>query len=155
MPRMQPIRAYADTSVFGGPFDDEFRSASLAFFQAVDDGQVVLVTSAVVAAELQGAPEPVRQHFRLYSTNAEIVEVSEEALAVQQAYIDAGILTERWSEDALHVALASTARCDAIASWNFKHIVNFRRIPKYSAVNALHGLPALRIHAPPELIDAE
>jgi hypothetical protein len=29
------IRVYADTSVFGGVFDDEFREESLTFFELV------------------------------------------------------------------------------------------------------------------------
>lgn len=139
--------------MFGGPFDDEFRSGSIAFLDRVRAGGVLLVASAVVAEELRGAPERVRALFDELLPGSEVVEVTAEALALQQAYLDAGILGERWSDDALHVALASVARCDPIASWNFKHIVNFHKIPKYSAVNALHGLPPLRIHAPPELID--
>ena len=153
MPESEPIRVYADTSVFGGPFDDEFRNASLAFFDEVRAGRIRLVTSVVVASELDSAPDQVRDLFDEVASGAEVVEVTPAALALQQAYLDSGILTEKWSDDALHVALASAARCDAIASWNFKHIVNYRRIPLYSAVNALHALPPLRIHAPPELID--
>jgi len=147
------MRIYADTSVFGGPFDDEFRNASVRFFEHVRSGRIRLVLSAVVAVELQPAPQQVRDLFGQCLPDAEVVEIEDQTIALQKAYIEAGILTERWSDDALHVALASVSRCDAIASWNFKHIVNYHRIPKYSAVNALHGLPPLRIHAPPELID--
>jgi len=32
---MKPIRVYADPSVFGGAFDEEFKRSSLAFFKAV------------------------------------------------------------------------------------------------------------------------
>jgi hypothetical protein len=33
------IRIYADTSVFGGVFDDEFAAASKIFFDQVEQGQ--------------------------------------------------------------------------------------------------------------------
>lgn len=155
MAERTPMRIYTDTSVFGGPFDDEFRNASISFFDEVRLGRMTLVVSAVVTAELTSAPQPVRDLFDEMVSEAEVIEVTEAAIALQAAYLEAGILTEKWSDDALHVALASVARCDAIASWNFRHIVNYRRIPLYSAVNALHGLPPLRIHAPPELIDDE
>jgi hypothetical protein len=39
------ISIYADTSVFGGVFDDEFREPSKAFVDAVSAGRFVLVTS--------------------------------------------------------------------------------------------------------------
>jgi len=38
-------------------------------------------------------------------------------------------------------------------SRNCRHIVNFRRIPLYNAVNALHGFPSIAIHAPMEVIE--
>jgi len=37
--------------------------------------------------------------------------------------------------DALHVAVATVSNCRLIVSWNFKHIVNFQKIPLYNGVN--------------------
>ena len=37
--------------------------------------------------------------------------------------------------DALHVAVATVSGCSVIVSWNFKHIVNYRKIPLYNAIN--------------------
>ncbi|MEX0715559.1 MAG: hypothetical protein WD066_03190 [Planctomycetaceae bacterium] len=54
------LRIYADTSVIGGCFDDEFREESNRFFQLVDQGQVILLLSDLVVAELQHAPANVR-----------------------------------------------------------------------------------------------
>ena len=41
------------------------------------------------------------------------------------------------------------------ASWNLKHIVHFQKIPRYNAVNTLHGLQELSIHSPQEVIAYE
>ena len=57
--------------------------------------------------------------------------------------------------DALHVALATTTECDLIVSWNFKHIVNYRLIPRYNAVNVLMGYGQLAICTPTEVIGDE
>lgn len=38
------LRVYADTSVFGGCFDDEFAEASRTFFDQVKSGRFVLAT---------------------------------------------------------------------------------------------------------------
>ena len=57
--------------------------------------------------------------------------------------------------DALHVALATVAGCALIVSWNFRHIVNYRRIPMYNAVNTLQGFGDLAIFSPLEVIADE
>jgi len=40
-------------------------------------------------------------------------------------------------------------------SWNFKHIVNFRKIPLFNAVNVLKGYRQIAIHSPLEVINYE
>ena len=57
--------------------------------------------------------------------------------------------------DALQVALASVARADAVVSWNFKHLVQLRRIHAFHAVNVLHGYPLIEIRSPLEVTDGE
>ena len=41
----KPLRVYADTSVFGGCFDDEFKTGSVRFFEEVRQGRFVVVVS--------------------------------------------------------------------------------------------------------------
>jgi len=43
MNQRHPILVYADTSVYGGVFDEEFKEASIAFFNAVKTGDFSLV----------------------------------------------------------------------------------------------------------------
>ena len=38
-----------------------------------------------------------------------------------------------------HIALATLDNEDVLVSWNFKHIVNFKRIRGYNAVNYKNG----------------
>lgn len=45
----------------------------------------------------------------------------------------------------------TVCQCQLIVSWNFKHIVNFQKIPQYNGVNMLHGYGPLAIHSPEEL----
>jgi predicted nucleic acid-binding protein len=104
------IRLYADTSVFGGVFDIEFEAPSKAFFEAVRKSRFSLVTSELVRQEIQAAPEKVKKLFYEILPIAEITEVTNKALKLQQAYIDAEILSEKYSTDALHVALATVSK---------------------------------------------
>ncbi len=153
--RQRTLKLYADTSVFGGPFDEEFAEASERFFNQVRQGRFSLALSGVVQAEIASAPEPVRNLFEEMLVDAEIVEPTEEALMLRQAYMDEKILPAASTDDALHVALATVSGCFAIVSWNFKHIVHFRKIPLYNAVNAVHGYPSIGIFSPREVIEYE
>lgn len=146
------MRIYADTSVFGGVFDAEFEEPSKQFFREIDSGRFLLVTSAIVEAEIEPAPENIRKFFAQYVNSAELALPTEEMFLLQQQYINAGIVTEKSAEDALHVAIASIAKCDLIVSWNFKHIVHFEKIPKYNAVNVLNGYAQIGIYSPLEII---
>ena len=149
------MRIYADTSVFGGVFDDEFSDPTKRFFAEIDAGRFTLVTSAIVAAEIDPAPHEVRDFFDRYTHIAEIIEIGHEAMQLQQRYIQSGVVTEKSEEDALHVAVATVAKCDLIVSWNFKHIVHFDKIPKYNAVNILNGHGQIGIYSPLEVISYE
>jgi hypothetical protein len=83
---------------------------------------------------------------------AEVVEITEEAFDLQQAYIDAGFVRAKSHNDAFHVATATLNRCALVVSWNFRDIVNFRKIPLYNAINAMHGYGSLAIYSPLEVI---
>ena len=146
------MKIYADTSVFGGVFDQEFSEPSRQFFNEIDAGRFVLATSAVVEAEIEPAPEKIRTFFAKYAESAQIMDVSEKALELRLNYIKSGVVTEASLDDALHVAIATVSGCDLIVSWNFRHIVHFDKIPKYNAVNVLNGYGHIGIYSPLEVI---
>jgi predicted nucleic acid-binding protein len=148
-------RVYVDTSVFGGVFDDEFRRASQDFFDQIKLGQFALVTSAVVQEELVPAPQEVKDFFDTLLPYADIVQVSEPALKLRQAYLNAEIVSAKYSNDALHVALATVAGCVVIVSWNFRHIVHADKIPLYNAINILQGYNQIAIYSPWEVMKYE
>ena len=149
--RSSRSRVYADTSVFGGAFDPEFAVASRRFFDRVRRGELTLVIGNAVEDELEGSPPEVRELHEEMLEYAEVTEVPREAFGLQAAYIASGVVTERWGTDALHVATATVMDCAIIVSWNFRHIVNYRRIPLYNAVNTLEGYGEIAIYSPLEL----
>src|SRR3954469_9259277 len=105
-------RVYADSSVFGGVFDEEFAQPSRVFFELIRRGQFRLVISAAVRQELAVAPPDVQTLLAEMAAAAEFAGVTAETTDLQQAYLDAGIVTQRSALDALHVAQATVARCD-------------------------------------------
>jgi len=141
--------------VYGGVFDEEFAKPSRAFFEQVRAGRFRIVTCPLLEDELEDAPPHVRGWYQQFETESERVAVSEPAVFLQQAYLNAGIVDRRWETDALHVAVATVSDCRFIVSWNFKHIVNFQKIPLYNGVNLSRGFAVIAIHSPQEVIEHE
>jgi len=148
----RPMRVYVDTSLLGGVFDKAFQEASRVFFDMARSGAFSLVISSTVSDELRDAPESVRASYRDLGPYIEVAQIDSAAFDLQAAYLDAHVVGPRWDADALHVAVATVSGCPAVLSWNFKHIVNFRRIPLYNGVNMVHGFPAIAIHTPQEVL---
>ena len=152
----QVLRVYVDTSVFGGAFDEEFRTPSQEFFAQGRAGRFELVVSSLVEDELALAPSVVRALFEeTAARDATYVDITAEADRLQEWYIQHSVLTARWGDDALHVAIATVSGCSALVSWNFRHIVHYGRIPLFNAVNVLHGYGPIAIHSPSEVIRYE
>lgn len=148
------LRVYADTSVFGGCFDDEFAEESRSLFQEIKVGKFILVISSVTARELNQAPEVVQQILdRLPSEIVEVIDDSDEILQLRDAYLTAGIVGPASKADAEHIAAASVAEVDLVVSWNFKHIVHYKKINGYQAINLLNGYKLIQIYSPREVID--
>jgi predicted nucleic acid-binding protein len=151
---LKPIRIYADTSVFGGCFDDEFAKESRKLFNEIKDGRFILVVSPTTLRELEQAPLEVRQIIAEIPDDCiELMDFSEDIEHLRDAYIDAGVVGPSGLLDAEHIASATVARVDLIVSWNFKHIVHYERIRGYHAVNLLEGFHPIPIYSPWEVIE--
>ena len=138
---MRKIRVYADNSVFSGTQDEEFAEASKRFLDCVQRGSFVVLVSQVTLDELARAPEKARQAFaELPTGGVEEVRLDDEVNELAQAYIDAGVLGSRRIADAVQVAAATVARADLMLSWNFRHLVNFKRIQKFRRGERPQGL---------------
>ena len=147
------VRVYADTSVFGGCFDDEYAAASHRFFERVRDGAFRLIVSDTTLLELTQAPEEVRRILAtLPPENVEHVKLSQAAEELRDAYIAQGVVGPASTRDAEHIAAATVADVDLVVSWNFRHIVHYEKISGYQGVNLLKGYRAVRIHSPSEVI---
>jgi hypothetical protein len=149
---MKTPRIYIDTSVIGGCFDTEFAPWSNGLMQDFRQGLFRPVLSEVVAAEIHPAPEPVRvQYAELLNLGAEFLVVSDEALDLAAVYEARGILTSRFRNDLLHIALATVADVDIVVSWNFRHVVRFEKIRLFNAINLELGYKPIQIYSPREV----
>ena len=121
-------RIYADTSVFGGYYDEEFADHTIPFFDRLKNEEFILLFSTVTQEELENAPEKVKELVRsLNSNKTEFLETTIEAIDLATEYI-----TEQ------------------VVGWNFKHIVNIQRIRGFNAINIKNGYRQLEIRSPRE-----
>lgn len=153
---MKKPRIYIDTSVIGGCLDAEFSQWSNSLMKDFAAGSFIPILSDVLAAEIQDAPEAVRQEYeRLVGGEHELILVTEEVLELADAYQRRGILTPKFYDDGLHIALASVSEADLLVSWNFRHIVHFDKIRLFNSVNLELGYKPLQIYSPREVTRTE
>ena len=150
------LRIYVDTSVIGGCHDEEYQELSQMLLDRFRNGSAVLVFSELLHRELLRAPQAVRDTFEQLPDDAkEMIDLTDEASRLADAYIEAGAIGSAHRTDARHIALATCARVDVLASWNFKHMVSEFRLRAYNRVNLRMGHTELRISSPEEIHRAE
>jgi hypothetical protein len=146
-------RVYIDTSVIGGCLDKEFDTWSNLLIHEFLSRIKIAVVSDLTLQELEYAPKEIGKILSgLSSESLEYVFLSEKAIALAEAYIDQGVVTEKHLLDAQHIAIATVERVDVLVSWNFKQIVNLDRIKKFNAINLMKGYYLLEIRSPREVI---
>lgn len=151
---MLKFKVYIDTSVIGGCFDDEFAEYSNLLIDEFIMGKKIAVISNITLKELKQAPEKVREKLdEIPKESIEYVALSEEAEELAQKYIENGVISSSFLLDAEHIAIATVERIDIVASWNFKHIVNIKKIRGFNSVNIKEGYQILEIRTPMEVID--
>lgn len=147
-------RVYIDTSVIGGCFDHEFEEWSNKLFDEFNNGRKIAVISDITLDELTNAPKRVRQIIDTMPEHTfEIFASDNEAEELANKYLLDKAVTEKYYEDALHIAIATIQQVHVLASWNFKHIVNLEKIKLYNAVNLKNSYPMIEIRTPREIIN--
>jgi len=148
---MRPLRVYVDTSVFGGAFDPEYRESTRLFFNRAATGRFRLVVSEQVEAEINPAPEKVKQRYGDILAQAEFLPISDSIRLLADIYRKNKAVVRKSLPDAMHVALATINKCDGLISWNFKHIVRRDKSLLFNVINADNGHSQLFIATPKEV----
>ncbi|MDR0733596.1 MAG: type II toxin-antitoxin system VapC family toxin [Dysgonamonadaceae bacterium] len=147
------IKLYLDTSVYGGFYDLEFAEVTKALFEKINKGEFLVFYSEIVEKELSKAPEIVRNIFNKIPKEYKLeLEITREVNSLARAYINEKAVGETSYEDCRHIAMSSIYNIDVLVSWNFKHIVNLKRIKDYNRINKVYGYNYLEIRTPNELI---
>lgn len=145
-------RIYIDASVVGGYFDDEFSNDTIPFFERVKNGEMIVIVSDLLEAELLRAPLFVRELLSGISKQyIENIRLSQEAIELADKYIDGKVVGKTSRADCQHIAIATLCKADVLVSWNFKHIVNLDRIRGYNGINYQNGHNMIEIRTPKEI----
>ncbi|MDR1123895.1 MAG: PIN domain protein [Elusimicrobiota bacterium] len=153
---MKKLRIYIDTSIVGGYFDKEFSKETRELFQRLNNKEVIFVISSLLLQELSNAPQVVKNLLDKYDKNSfEYVYLTAEAETLAAQYIKENIVGKTSLDDCRHISIATVNKVDVLASWNFKHIVNFGKIRGYNGVNLKNGYSPIEIRNPKELLNYE
>jgi len=148
---MKRLCVYLDTSVIGGCCDEEFAADSIQITDNIRAGIFDGFISETTVRELILAPDSVKSIFQSLTDFITMLPLTDEVTDLATKYIERRIITETYYEDALHIAFATVYAIDVLVSWNFKHIVNFRRIAQFNGVNLEMGYKPIAIHSPREV----
>lgn len=147
------MRVYIDTSMIGGTCDEEFADESLRLVEAIEAGRLTAIVTDILVGEIVLAPDEVQSQLeRIIRCTHERVGESLEALALRDAYLQAGVLPASASDDALHVAHATIARADVVATWNMRHLANPMRVRAFNGVNISNGYGIVVIMTPADIL---
>jgi len=149
-------RVYVDASAVGGAFNQKFMEQTKPFWDAVQNGEVIIIISDVLQNEVDSAPGRVQKFFAsLPESQIERVVSTQESDHLAEQYILEKVVGPTSLDDCKHIALATIAHADVLISWNFKHIVNITRIKGYNSVNMKLGYSQIEIRTPYEVIHDE
>jgi predicted nucleic acid-binding protein len=70
-------------------------------------------------------------------------------------YIRHKLMPQDPEGDALHLALASHHRCEALVTWNYHHLANPNKLDRIRTLNEGTGLFVPRICTPKDLLEGD
>jgi len=157
---MRKQKIYLDTSVVSHLDQTDApdkMSDTLALWEEIKLGFYDACISSVVVDEIMKNREPKQSILLGYIADIEctVLEVNETVDILARKFIEHGILKEKSIDDCYHIAFAMSYGCDAIVSWNFKHIFNIKTIRGVKIVSGVTGYPEIAIYSPTILTEGD
>ena len=154
MDKMNKERIYFDTSVPSAYYDKrtkERMELTRTFWEHKIGGYELHVSNLVIDELSQTEPLDLKKKLLKLIDRCEILKIDNEAEVLANAYLEAGILPQKYFNDALHISVATVNGIKFIVSWNFQHFVNVKTRQMVNLVNLREGYGVIEIIAPPEL----
>lgn len=103
------------------------------------------VTAIVEIDEMSNAAKRQSIKDLILDCDITFLELTESAIILAEEYMNNGAIPKSEPEDAYHIAIAAVNNLDALASWNFKHIVSLNPIRKIREINLRFGYSIIEI----------
>jgi len=156
---MRIPKVYLETSVLNFVFADDSpdkKADTIKLFREIKERKYIPFTSDYVKNEIDNTPDHNKKdemNKLIFEYDVEILPRAEEIKRLADEYVKEGIIPEKHSMDALHIAAATVYDLDIIISWNFQHIVKRKTIIMTELVNLRHGYKKVEIYSPSEVIE--
>src|SRR5207245_2197080 len=115
------------------------RAEANLLLRQIRAGQFVGGYSFVLEAEIEAAPHRLAQRLRRKIAWADLRRVrirsQSQAHDLAERYCQANIIPSEYFDDALHVAVATLWRADALVSYNFAHLVRLDTMVEINQLN--------------------
>jgi len=145
---------YLDTSVPSAYYDErvkERQEATIKFWREVLPDYQVHISETTIEELEDTKDETLRRNLRKLIKGFKVLKINEKIRDLASAYVEKGVFSEKYIDDALHVAIASFYEISYVVSWNFEHLVKVKTRRWVNSVNILEGYKEIEIVSPQEL----
>ncbi len=141
---MKKLKLYIETSTWNFVFAEdapEKMAIAKEFFNLVAKGVYEIYASEVVMAEVNRASADIKTKLigLINKHKPVMLDLTEDAERLADAYMERRIIPEKKIEDGLHVAIATLEELDAVVTWNYQHLANLRKSELFYSVNLSRG----------------
>ena len=145
---MERLKIYFDTSVISAHFDSKKsnrQNITVKWFENEAEDYEGYISGLVLQEIENNSDSSLRDKMIgfIKIKQLDVLEINEDIMALSKLYRNE-ILTDELN-DTIHIATATYYGLNIIASWNFKHIVNFKTISKIHEINLKNNYPLIEI----------
>jgi predicted nucleic acid-binding protein len=116
-------------------------------------GRFDAYASEIVVDECSKGDSTAAQARLEFLDSVEMLELTSNVLALARSFVDACVIPKPYSEDALHIATATSHGIDYLVTWNCKHIANAQIWNGLRRVSGGMGFELPIICTPEELME--
>ena len=145
---------YLDTSVPSAYYDDRDKKrleATIKFWKEVLPSYKTYVSEITVKELNDTKDENLRKKFKKLIKGFKVLKTKKVIKDLAESYIEKEIFSEKYIDDARHVAMVSYYKISYLVSWNYKHMVKVKTRKIVNSVNILKGFKEIEIVSPLEL----
>ena len=144
------IKLYLDTSIPSAFYDTSKPVRQLITQKWFENDALSyeIFISVITVKEIERIKNDVkRQNISelILKHDMTILDFFDKAKNLANEYMEKGAIPKTEPEDAYHIAIAVINEIDALASWNFKHIVSINPIRKIHEINRKYKYTAIDI----------